>query len=359
MTTQPLVTQGFHHVTMVSTDARRTLAFYRDVLGLGLVKRTVNFDDPAAYHLYFGADRTGTPGTILTFFEWPRAGRGNPGTGGVHHVALGVETEEGLLKWKRRLTDAGVHVSGPYDRRWFHSLYFRDPDGQILEIATEGPGYTLDEPADALGRAEIVPGPENLAGERDEAAIRARTWPEPVPHVESGMVLSGIHHISAITDDVVRADAFYQAALGLKLVKRTVNQDDPSMPHWFWARYDGHEVAPHSAFTLFGFPPNGRWARGGAGQAHHVAFRAAGDEQQLEWRDHLLGMGVEVSPVMEREYFRSIYFRAPDGLLLEIATDGPGFTVDEPVETLGSALRLPPWLEAQRAGIEASLVPLG
>ncbi|HEU0053712.1 MAG TPA: VOC family protein, partial [Longimicrobium sp.] len=295
----PLVTQGLHHVTMVSGNAQRTLEFYRDVLGLGLVKRTVNFDDPGAYHLYFG-DRTGAPGTILTFFEWGDLPRGNPGVGGVHHVALGVATDEGLLKWKRRLTDAGAHVSGPFDRRWFHSIYFRDPDGQILEIATKGPGYTLDEPADALGTTEIVPGSENLVGQRDEEAIQARTWPEPVPSITPDMALEGMHHISAITGDVERAHDFYTQALGMRLVKKTVNQDDPTMPHWFWASYDGNAVAPHSAFTLFGFPPNGRPARGGVGQTHHVAFRAADDEQQAEWRDHLLGMGLQVSPVMER-----------------------------------------------------------
>lgn len=354
---EPLVTQGLHHITMVSANAQRTLDFYRNVLGLGMVKRTVNFDDPGAYHLYFG-DATGSPGTLLTFFEWPHSPRGGWGVGGVHHAALGVESEEGLLKWKRRLTDAGVHVTGPYDRRWFHSIYFADPDGQILEIATRGPGYALDEPADALGTTEITPGAGNLAGERDEGAIQARTWPEPVPAITPNMALQGLHHISAITDSVERAHEFYHQALGLNLVKKTVNQDAPNIPHWFWARYDGGLVAPHSSFTLFGFPPNGRRARGGVGQTHHVAFRAKDDEQQLAWRDHLLGMGLSVSPVMERDYFRSIYFRAPDGLLLEIATDGPGFGVDEPLDRLGSELRLPAWLADQREEIEAGLAPL-
>ena len=354
---KPLTTQGFHHVTMVAADAQRTLTFYRDVLGLGLVKRTVNFDDPGAYHLYFG-DPAGAPGTILTFFEWPHVPRGNPGVGGVHHTAMSVESDEALLKWKRRLNDHGVRTSGPYDRRWFHSLYFTDPDGQVMEIATRGPGYALDEPADALGRTEIVPGPENLRGERDEAAIEARTWPEPVPEITPDMALGGIHHVSAITDDVHRANEFYEAALGLKLVKRTVNQDDPGMPHWFWAHYDGSSVAPRSSFTLFGFPPNGRISRGGTGQTHHAAFRAADDEQQLEWRDHLLSLGVQVSPVMDRDYFRSIYFRAPDGLLLEIATDGPGFAVDEDAAALGTTLRLPAWLAGEREQIERVLTPL-
>ncbi|MFL5539293.1 MAG: VOC family protein [Longimicrobiaceae bacterium] len=354
---EPLTTQGLHHVTMVSANAQRTLSFYRDVLGLGLVKRTVNFDDPGAYHLYFG-DPVGSPGTLLTFFEWPHAPRGRWGVGGVHHVAMGVATEEGLLKWKRRLTDAGVPVSGPFDRHWFHSIYFTDPDGQILEIATQGPGYALDEPADALGQTVIAPPEGNLAGHRDEAAIQARTWPEPVPAITPDMALQGLHHVSAITHDVERANGFLQEALGMRLVKRTFNQDAPGMPHWFWAAYDGQTVAPHSSFTLFGFPPRGKVAQGGVGQTHHVAFRAANEEQQREWRDHLLGLGVRVSPVMDRDYFRSIYFHAPDGLLLEIATDGPGFMVDEPRETLGTELRVPAWLAGRREEIESALTPL-
>jgi glyoxalase family protein len=349
----PLTTLGFHHITLVSRDAQRTLAFYRDVLGVRLVKRTVNFDDPGAHHLYFG-DETGRPGTILTFFEWPHAGRGGWGNGGVHHLALGVADEAALLRWKRRLTDHGVPVSGPYDRGWFRSIYFADPDGQILEIATQGPGYAIDEPADRLGEEVIMPGEHQLRGNRDEAAIRARTHPEPVPEVTPEMALQGIHHITGITDDIERAHRFYTEALGLRLVKRSVNQDSPDMPHWFWARYDGREVAPHSSWTLFGWP-GFRRARGGAGQTHHVAFRARDEEEQLAWREHLLEQGVQVTPVLDRDYFRSIYFRAPDGLLLEIATDGPGFAVDEDVDQLGSSLKLPEWLEPEREAIAAGL----
>jgi glyoxalase family protein len=141
---------------MVSKDARKTLDFYAGLLGLGLVKKTVNFDDPGAYHLYFGDDG-GRPGTILTFFEWPESPKGRWGVGGVHHLALGVATPEAQLKWKRRLVDAGVKVTGPLDRGYFKSLYFADPDGQVLEIATAGPGYTIDEPADTLGSELLVP----------------------------------------------------------------------------------------------------------------------------------------------------------------------------------------------------------
>lgn len=353
-----LATRGFHHITMVSRDARRTLAFYRDTLGIGLVKRTVNFDDPGAYHLYFG-DATGSPGTILTFFEWPHAGRGRWGVGGIHHLALGVATPEAQLKWKRRLEDAGVPVTGPYDRGYFRSIYFQDPDGQILEIATRGPGYAIDEPADALGREVVMPPQERLRGHRDEEAIRALTHPEPVPVIGPDMALEGIHHISGITDDIERAHEFYESALGLRIVKKTVNQDDGVTPHWFWARYDGAEVGPHSALTLFGWRRSDYRARGGAGQTHHIAFRAADEEEQRAWREHLLSLGVHVSPVMDRMYFKSIYFRAPDGLLLEIATDGPGFAVDEPPDALGRELKLPAWLEPHREELENVLTSLG
>ncbi len=352
-----LITSGFHHITMVSADAARTLGFYRDTLGIGLVKKTVNFDDPGAYHLYFGGVG-GAPGTLLTFFEWRDLPRGRWGVGGIHHLALSVGDEKAQLKWKRRLTDAGVPVTGPYDRGYFHSIYFSDPDGQILEIATAGPGYAVDEPADALGEMVTVPPGAQLRGERDEEAIRRLTHPEPVGEITTDMRLDGIHHITGITDDIERAGEFYEAALGLRLVKKSVNQDDRETPHWFWARYDGRSVAPHSALTLFEWKGSTHRARPGVGQTHHIAFRANGEAEQLLWRERIEALGVEVTPVLDRVYFKSIYFRAPDGLLCEIATDGPGFAVDEPDDALGQQLKLPPWLESERAGIERRLVPL-
>jgi len=352
-----LKTLGFHHITMVATDAPRTLAFYGELLGFELVKKTVNFDDPGAYHLYFGRDG-GRPGTILTFFEWAQARHGHWGVGGVHHLALGVATPEAQLKWKRRLTEAGVEVSGPIDRGYFKSLYFSDPDGQILEIATAGPGYAIDEPADALGRELLVPQKERLPGGRDEAAIERLTHPEPVPEVTPDMTLDGIHHITGITDDIERASDFYEEALGLRTVKKTYNQDDASTKHYFWARYDGGEVGHHSALTLFGWEGSRYVSRPGAGQTHHIAFRAGSADEQAAWREHLLSLGLDVTSVKDRTYFESIYFHAPDGLLLEIATDGPGFAVDEPADELGGALKLPTWLEERRPDIERKLVPL-
>lgn len=350
-------TEGFHHVTMVSGDASRTLAFYRELLGLALVKRTVNFDDPSSHHLYFGT-RRGAPGTLLTFFEWPDAARGGWGVGGVHHVALSVADADAQLRWKRRLSDAGVGVAGPYDRGYFRSIYLTDPDGQILEIATAGPGYAIDEPADALGRTEVSQPEERLRDGRDEAAIRRLTHPEPVPEVTSEMAITGIHHVTGITDDISRAADFFGEALGLALVKRTVNQDDATTPHWFWARYDGESVTPGSSMTLFEWAGSGHVARIGRGQTHHIAFRARDEDEQAGWRERLLELGLDVTEVRDRVYFRSIYFRSPDGLLCEIATDGPGFTVDEPEAELGRGLRLPPWLESDRDRIAASLPPL-
>ena len=322
----PLTTLGFHHITLVASDARRTAAFYRQVLGLTLVKETVNFDEPDTAHLYFG-DATGAPGTLVTFFEWPQAPRGRYGVGGVHHLAFSTPTYETLLQWKRRLQDLRIPVSGPMPRGYFTSLYFRDPDGQVLEIATAGPGYAIDEPIDALGRDVMGQQAHQLPGTRDEAAIAATTHPEPVPVITPAMALTGLHHITGMTDDIARTSDFYEAALGLRLIKKTINQDDPDTPHWFWANYDGTRVLPGSSWTLFGWSPRHPRARGGIGQTHHVAFRAANADEQLAWREHLLGLGLDVSPVMDRRYFTSIYFQAPDGQLLEIATDGPGFAV--------------------------------
>jgi len=351
------VTEGFHHVTLVSRDAQRTVSFYRDLLGLRLIKKTVNFDIPTTYHLYFG-DATGSPGTILTFFEWPDAKRGAYGVGGIHHIALKTADDDTLLKWKRRQIDHGTPVSGPYNRGWFHSIYFRDPDGQVLEIATLGPGYDLDEPIESLGQQLKMPPEGQLRGHRDEAGIAAQTWEEPVPEITSDTDLRMIHHVTGMTDDLVKADEFYHQALGMRLIKQSINQDDPDTLHYFWANYDGTRVAPASSMTLFGWPETARHASEGVGQTHHVAYRATDADQQEAWREYLLGLGYEVSPVMDRNYFRSIYFRTHDGLLVEIATDPPGFSVDGDVDALGTEVKLPPWLEPQRSEILAGLRPL-
>ncbi|NJN93989.1 MAG: glyoxalase [Anaerolineales bacterium] len=169
--------QGLHHITLVCSDAQRTIDFYTQVLGQRLVKKTVNFDDPGSYHLYFG-DEMGRPGSAITFFEWPGAPKGHWGIGGTHHFALTVPDYNGLLKWKRRLTDYGLSVDGPLDRHYFKSIYFTDPDGAIIEIATQGPGWTMDEAADKLGTEYRQPPPEWWS----TTATRHASKPKPGPN---------------------------------------------------------------------------------------------------------------------------------------------------------------------------------
>jgi glyoxalase family protein len=331
------------------------MRFYRDILGLAMVKVTVNFDKTDTYHLYFG-NEAGSPGTLLTFFEWPSAMRGRYGVGGIHHVALGTKDDDTLLMWKRWLTDNGVRVTGPYDRGYFTSIYFTDPDGQVIEIATDGPGFQIDEPANALGRELKVPPPSRFPEGRDEEAIRAKTWPEPIAAPTAEMRLRGIHHVTGMTDDLDAAHDFYTQALGLNLVKMSLNQDDPDTKHYFWANYDGENVKYGSDFTLFGWRPTSPKAREGVGQTHHVAWRATDEDDLNAWREHLLSLGFDVTEVRDRKYFKSIYLRTHDGLLVEVATDPPGFGVDE--TELGSAVQLPPWLEDQRDDILKGLRPL-
>lgn len=348
--------QGLHHISIVSSDAQRTIDFYTHVLGLRLVKKTVNFDDPESYHLYFG-DEVGHPGTAVTFFEWPHAPKGQPGIGGTHHLALTVSDRHALLKWKRRLTDLGHSVDGPLDRNYFTSIYFRDPDGTILEIATLGPGWTLDEPADALGSVFREPPAQMLVNNRDEERIKAETWPDPVPEVTSDMALKrGMHHITAISSNIERTHAFLGDLLGLRRVKMTANFDDPSSAHWYWGVDDGR---PGTLITYFERKAGREnYVRMGAGQTHHYAFVVPDEESQLAWREKLVKAGLRVTPVLDRVYFKSIYTNDPDGHIVELATAGPGFAIDEPVAELGQHLKLPPWLERSRPVIERVLHPV-
>jgi glyoxalase family protein len=347
---------GLHHITLGCADAQRTVDFYVKVLGQRFVKRTVNFDDPGTYHLYFGND-TGAPGSAITFFEWPGAPRGWPGIGGTHHFALRVASQDGLLKWKRRLTDLGLPVTGPLDRHYFKSIYFNDPDGTILEIATDGPGWTRDETPDALGAEFRAPPAEMMINNRDEARIRAETWPEPVPAITPDMALcTGMHHITAIGSDIRRTEAFFGGLLGLRRVKMTSNFDDPRSAHWYWGVGDGR---PGTLITYFERDPRReRRSQMGAGQTHHFAMAVPDEESQLVWREKLVKAGLRVSPVMDRVYFKSIYTNDPDGHIVELATAGPGFAVDEDLPSLGAGLKLPPWLEGDRSEIERSLRPL-
>jgi glyoxalase family protein len=268
-----------------------------------------------------------------------------------------VADYDGLLMWKRRLTDLGLSVDGPFDWHYFTSIYFRDPDGVIIEIATDGPGWTVDEAPEAIGTAFRAPPAQMLVNNRDAARIAALTWPEPVPMITPNMALmQGMHHITAIGADIERTHAFFGDLLGMRRVKMTNDFDDPNSAHWYWGDATGR---PGSIITYFERDPAQRpRVRMGAGQTHHFALAVPDEATQLVFRDRLLAAGLPVSPVMDRIYFKSIYTRDPDGHIVELATAGPGFAVDEPVERLGAALQLPPWLEAHRADISRVLTPL-
>src|SRR5436305_13793637 len=257
----PITIQGLHLITIVCANAQRTVDFYTQVLGLRFVKKTVNFDDPSSYHLYFG-NEVGRPGSVVTFFEWPNASRGHPGIGGTHHFALIVNDYNGLLKWKRRLTDLGLTVEGPLDRHYFRSIYFNDPDGTILEIATRGPGWSIDEAPDAIGTEFRAPPAEMLVNNRAEERIAAETWPEPVAEITPDMALmQGMHHITAIGADIRRTDAFFGDLLGMRRVKITSNFDNPNSAHWYWGTGDR---SPGTIVTYFEMP-DAAPARMGAG----------------------------------------------------------------------------------------------
>ena len=342
---------GFHHLTAIVGNPQQNVDFYTHVLGQRLIKQTVNFDDPTVYHLYFGNDEA-KPGTLITFFEWPHLEPGRWGIGATHHLAFIVETDEAQLKWKRRLIDNGIEVTGPYDRHFFHSIYFSDPDGLILEIATRGPGWAVDGSQDDV----YTPPVELTRFGRDENEIAKRIWPEPVEDISADMKLSGLHHITAISSDIQFTSEFYQQLLGFRLLKRSINFDDPTAPHYYFGIDEGQ---PGTIITYFGYPPDRmRYGQIGVGLTHHFAFAVEDEESQLRWRSKLLKADISVTPVLDRQYFKSIYFQDPDGHILEIATLGPGFFIDEDKETLGKNLRLPKWLEPQRKQIEESLTPI-
>ena len=345
---------GLHHITLVSADAQRTVNFYVQVLGLRLVKQTVNFDDPSSYHLYFG-NAIGAPGTAITFFEWRGAPRGRRGIGGTHHFALTVPDEVALLKWKRRLIDHQITVKGPYDLHYFQSIYFNDPDGVIIEIATAQPGFGVDEAQP--GQLFMSPSEESQLANQEDEGIQQQVWSEPLPLITADMALTvGMHHITAITADLERTHAFFNGVLGMERVKMTANFDDPTSAHWYWGVNGGQ---PGTLITYFERPySTTRASQMGTGHTHHFALAVEDEESQLYWRGQLIRSGLPVSPVMNRDYFKSIYTRDPFGHIVELATRGPGFAVDESLDALGKRLQLPAMHERLRAHIEATLTPL-
>jgi len=300
---------GLHHVTAIASDPQRNLDFYTEVIGLRLVKRTVNFDDPETYHFYFGND-TGTPGTILTFFPWPGANRGNPGTGETSATAFRAPADS-LEFWERRLLSFGIPAERAPERFGEPVLRFADPDGMRLEIVAQNHRGEFNVP-----RTSNVPA---------EHAIR------------------GFHSVT-LAQRVLEPTAKVLETMGYRKIAESENR----------TRFAANGNAIGNYIDLLVQPQT---ARGflGAGSVHHIAFRADDDSAQLEWKDRLSEFPLHVTPVQDRIYFHSIYFREPGGVLFEIATDPPGFTLDEPVEALGESLKLPAWLESRRTHLERAL----
>ena len=331
-------TDGIHHVTAIAGDPGRNVEFYTDVLGLRLVKKTVNFDDKFTYHLYYG-DETGTPGTVLTFFPFEEARAGRPGRGQTTATAF-VVPEGAVDYWVDRLESHDLDVDPPEKRFGRRVVPFLDPDGQPLELVE---GESSVEPWDG--------------------------GPVPAKHA-----IRGFHGVTLHTTDP-DATASVLETLGYERVASEGSRvryraggenggsDDGATGDGTTgdgtasgARADA-ETGRAAVVDLL----TGAGERGveGVGTVHHVAFRTPDDETQERWRDELSAAGLGVTRQRDRRYFRSIYFRDPGGVLFEIATDGPGFTRDEDVESLGSDLKLPPWLEEERELLEAECSDIG
>lgn len=305
---------GLHHVTAMSGDTAANVAFYTRVLGLRLIKRTVNFDDPSTYHLYF-ADHVGTPGSVLTFFYWRGSPHGRIGSGQTTATAWSIPAGS-VAFWRERL--AAQNVPFTEGSRFGETVVqFRDPDGLVLElVATAEPDTRAPNPHPEIPQAHGLRGFHSVTLTHADAA--------PTAALLTGRMGWREHALDAATGRVRYAVAAGGPGAYLDLVAST--------------------AAPRG--------------RPGAGTVHHVAFRVADDEAELAARAEWIAAGLHASPQMDRNYFHSIYAREPGGVLFEIATDAPGFAIDEPVESLGATLKLPAQYEPHRAEIEAALDPL-
>jgi glyoxalase family protein len=311
---------GLHHVTIACSDAARTEDYYSRMLGFRSVARAPEPEDVSRQQLFLAVGTAG-PGSFISFIERRAAQRGQEGVGGTHHFALLVETRDALLQWKRRLTDAGVSVNGPLDRHYFESIYHRDPDGTVIEIATRGAGWSRDESPERIGTEHRPPPEEMLKGNRDKERIQAETWPDPIPEITPEMRFQTMHHITAIGASIDSTHEFLHGILGLMRVKRTSNFDMPDSFHWYWSAARGE---PGTVVTYFERPGQAAVTHG-PGQIDHYAL-SVGDKRELQqWRAKLLAARLPASPIQDGKYFHSFFTRDPDGQAVELATSEPGF----------------------------------
>ena len=301
--------RGIHHITAIASDPQRNVDFYTQILGLRFAKRSVNFDDPSTYHFYFG-DRTGRPGTAITFFAWPGARRGTRGTGQVVAASFAVPASS-IEYWKSRFAEHRVFCEEIPSRFEAAALRLTDPDGLLLELIESA---RLDD-VDLNYRSDV---PRKFA-------------------------IHGFHTPTLEVQQLGPTEELLKT-LGFELII----EEEPRR------RFSLNEKSTSAQIDLIE-RSDGQFGVNSAGTVHHIAFRCANDKEQLHWREQLDELGLHVTPVIDRFYFHSIYFREPGGILFEIATEGPGFTADEPVEQLGENLKLPPQYEEHRAEIERAL----
>jgi glyoxalase family protein len=310
--------KGLHHVTAVTGNPSLNVGFYTEVLGLRLVKKTVNQDDVGAYHLFY-ADEAGHAGTDMTFFDWPHVGKRAHGAGTITATSFRVPGKA-LEFWARRLRDFGITHSGIVDYTGRRAIAFLDPEGQSLEL--------ID----------------------DEGRPGGTPWSAaPVP---PEMGITGLGAVRFPVQSLEPTARFLTGRMGFRQAREYKTPDG-----FLAVVYDVGPGGPGAEVHLE-HRPGAAFGRAGIGGVHHVAFRTPADDEHKGWQKQLESSGVAVTPVIDRFYFKSIYFREPTGVLFEIATDGPGFASDEPLEHLGEGLALPPFLEPHRSRIEAGLKPI-
>jgi glyoxalase family protein len=304
---------GLHHITAIASNARRNQEFYTKVLGLRLVKKTVNFDDPGTYHFYFG-NETGAPGTILTFFPWENIGAGRTGTGMATEIGYSVPADS-LDFWKERFTTAGVKHGEINQRLGEQYLSFEDPDGLNINLI--------------------------VSQKEDDRA------PWTTNEISARYAIKGFHSVTLSLRSIKPTATILTEVFGYQLLRQEGNR----------SRYITDAVGNASIVDLEE-SPSGSAGFNAAGTNHHVAFRVSDDATLMEFREKIVKKGLQITPKIDRDYFFSLYFREPGGVLFELATDNPGFMRDEPLNELGSHLKLPKQYESSRARIEAALPPL-
>ncbi len=326
LTSQDLngLVQGLHHITLVTSNEEVNRRFYTEILGLRRVKLTVNQDDIYHRHLFY-ADEKGTTGSAITFFEWPHLRRSKVGLGSPHHLSYSAQTVDALPKWVSLLTSNGVSVVGPLIRDGRVSVYLRDPDGATVEIT-------------ALSK-DVSP---------EYLEENGRNLPTATG-ITQDMKLSTFNHASPITTDPDRTTKFFDKFVGLKNSFKSPNPDQKNTTIIAIGNDDRPSFLRYLASST---APDGLV---GEGSVHHIAMAVEDDEDQQKILKRMNEVGLQNSGIIDRFWFHSLYFRDPDGNLLEIATKNPGYTVDERLENLGSGLVLPKWLEQRRGEIEARL----